>query len=101
MRDLIEACAPLIYDSVAELGISEGDISNLIGPSTVGPMADVAIPCHSLSKILKKSPVDVSQQISDAIAPHLEGLAITTSMNGFVNLKAHPEWLANLSLIHI
>ena len=49
MRDLIEACAPLIYDSVAELGISEGDISNLIGPSTVGPMADVAIPCHSLS----------------------------------------------------
>ena len=51
MRDLIEACAPLIYDSVAELGISEGDISNLIGPSTVGPMADVAIPCHSLSRI--------------------------------------------------
>ena len=47
MRDLIEACAPLIYDSVTELGISEGDISNLIGPSTVGPMADVAIPCHS------------------------------------------------------
>ena len=98
MRDLIEACAPLIYDSVTELGISEGDISNLIGPSTVGPVADVAIPCHSLSKILKKSPVDVSQQISDAIAPHLEGLAITTSMNGFVNLKAHPEWLANKTM---
>ena len=95
MRDLIEACAPLIYDSVTELGISEGDISNLIGPSTVGPMADVAIPCHSLSRILKKSPIDVSEQISDAIAPQLEGLAITTSMNGFVNLKAHPEWLAN------
>ncbi len=98
MRDLIEACAPLIYDSVTELGISEGDISNLIGPSTVGPVADVAIPCHSLSKILKKSPVDISQQISDAIAPHLEGLAITTSMNGFVNLKAHPEWLANKTM---
>ena len=98
MRDLIEACAPLIYDSVTELGISEGDISNLIGPSTVGPVADVAIPCHSLSKILKKSPVDISQQISDAIAPHLEGLAITTSINGFVNLKAHPEWLANKTM---
>ena len=28
MRDLIEACAPLIYDSVTELGISEEDISN-------------------------------------------------------------------------
>ena len=98
MRDLIEACAPLIYDSVTELGISEGDISNLIGPSTVGPMADVAIPCHSLSRILKKSPMDVSELISDAIAPQLEGLAITTSMNGFVNLKAHPEWLANKTM---
>ena len=98
MRDLIEACAPLIYDSVAELGISEGDISNLIGPSTVGPMADVAIPCHSLSRILKKSPIDVSEDISDAIAPQLEGLAFTSSMNGFVNLKAHPEWLANKAM---
>ena len=98
MRDLIEACAPLIYDSVAELGISEGDISNLIGPSTVGPMADVAIPCRSLSRILKKSPIDVSEDISDAIAPQLEGLAFTSSMNGFVNLKAHPEWLANKAL---
>tara|TARA_B100000965_G_scaffold63697_1_gene49510 strand:+ start:31231 stop:32973 length:1743 start_codon:yes stop_codon:yes gene_type:complete len=98
MRDLIEACAPLIYDSVTELGISEEDISNLIGPSTVGSMADVAIPCHSLSRILKKSPVDVSEQISIAIAPHLQGLAITSSMNGFVNLKAHPEWLANKTM---
>lgn len=98
MRDLIEACAPLIYDSVTELGISEEDISNLIGPSTVGPMADVAIPCHSLSRILKKSPVDVSEQISIAIAPQLQGLALTSSMNGFVNLKAHPEWLANKTM---
>ena len=98
MRDLIEACAPLIYDSVAELGISEGDISNLIGPSTVGPMADVAIPCHSLSRILKKSPIDISDQISIAIASHLQGIALTSSMNGFVNLKAHPEWLANKTM---
>ena len=64
MRDLIEACTPLIYDSVTELGITEEDISNLIGPSTVGTMADVAIPCHSLSRILKKSPVEISEQLS-------------------------------------
>ena len=98
MRDLIEACAPLIYDSVTELGISEEDISNLIGPSTVGSMADVAIPCHSLSRILKKSPIDISEQISIVIAPHLQGMALTSSMNGFVNLKAHPEWLANKTM---
>ncbi|MAU85510.1 MAG: arginine--tRNA ligase [Euryarchaeota archaeon] len=95
MRDLIEDCAPLIYDCIAELGISEQDISNLIGPSTVGTMADVAIPCHSLSRVLKKSPVDISEEISTAIAPKLYGLALTSSMNGFVNLKAHPKWLAN------
>ena len=98
MRDLIEACTPLIYDSVTELGITEEDISNLIGPSTVGTVADVAIPCHSLSRILKKSPVEVSEQISTAISPHLQGLALTSSMNGFVNLKAHPEWLANKTM---
>lgn len=98
MRDLIEACAPLIYGSVADLGISEEDISNLIGPSTVGSMADVAIPCHSLSRILKESPIDVSEQISNAITPDLQGLAVISSMNGFVNLKAHPEWLAEKAM---
>ena len=41
MRDLIEACTLLIYDSISELDISEEEISNLIGPSTLGPMADV------------------------------------------------------------
>ena len=91
MRDLIEACTPLIYDSISELDISEEEISNLIGPSTLGPMADVAIPCHSLSRRFKKSPIEVSEQISRLISPSLQGIALTSSMNGFVNLKAESE----------
>jgi len=98
MRDLIEACTPLIYDSISELDISEEEISNLIGPSTLGPMADVAIPCHSLSRRFKKSPIEVSEQISRLISPSLQGMALTSSMNGFVNLKAEPEWLANKTM---
>ncbi|DAC43790.1 MAG TPA: arginine--tRNA ligase [Candidatus Thalassarchaeaceae archaeon] len=98
MRDLIEVCAPLILDSISELEISKEDMSNLIGPSTVGSMADIAIPCHSLSRILKKSPVEVSEHISGLISPSLQGLALTSSMNGFVNLKADPEWLASKTM---
>ena len=98
MRDLIEACTPLIYDSISELDISEEEISNLIGPSTLGPLADVAIPCHSLSRRFKKSPIEVSEQISRLISPSLQGMALTSSMNGFVNLKAEPEWLANKTM---
>ena len=98
MRDLIEACTPLIYDSISELDISEEEISNLIGPSTLGPMADVAIPCHSLSRRFKKSPIEVSEQISRLISPSLQGIALTSSMNGFVNLKAESEWLAKKTM---
>ena len=98
MRDLIEECSPLIYDAVSELGITEEEISNLIGPSTVGPMADVAIPCHSLSRLLKKPPADISEQISMLISHPLQGLAQTSSLNGFVNLKADSKWLANKTM---
>tara|TARA_B110000014_G_scaffold260992_1_gene251844 strand:+ start:924 stop:2678 length:1755 start_codon:yes stop_codon:yes gene_type:complete len=98
MRDLIEVCAPLIYESVSEFPVSEEHISSLIGPATDGRMADVAIPCHSLSGVFKKSPIEVAEEICRVISPSLEGVAITSTINGFVNLKADPRWLSSKTM---
>ncbi len=95
MRQLIHECAPLILEAVSDMGIGDEHILSLLGPATDTRMADVAMPCHSLSALLKKSPVNVSEEISSLISPSLEGIAFTSSVNGFVNLKADPEWLSS------
>ena len=95
MRQLIHECAPLILEAVSDMGIGDEQILSLLGPATDTRMADVAMPCHSLSALLKKSPVNVSEEISSLISPSLEGIAFTSSVNGFVNLKADPEWLSS------
>ena len=98
MRQLIHECAPIISRVVSDIGITEEQILSLLGPATDTRLADVALPCHSLSSILKKSPVDVSDEISKLVSPHLEGTATTSSMNGFVNLKADPLWLSSKAM---
>ena len=67
MRQLIHECAPLILEAVSDMGIGDEHILSLLGPATDTRMADVAMPCHSLSALLKKSPVNVSEEISSLI----------------------------------
>ena len=95
MRQLIHECAPLILKAVSDLGIRDEQILSLLGPATDTRMADLAMPCHSLSALLKKSPVNISEEICSLISSPLEGIAFTSSANGFVNLKANPEWLSS------
>ena len=94
MRQLIDECAPLIFRAVSDIGVTEEQILSLLGPATDTRLADVAMPCHSLAAIFQKPPVDVSEEISGLISTYLEGIALTSSMNGFVNLKADPAWLS-------
>ncbi len=50
--------------------------------------------CHSLAGILKKAPQEIAEQISELIASDLQSFAIVSSMSGFVNITAKPEWLS-------
>ena len=67
----------------------------LLGKATVEDHGDVAFPCHSLAGILKKSPQEIAIQISELVASDLQSFAIVSSMSGFVNITAKPEWLSN------
>ena len=65
----------------------------LLGKATVEDHGDVALPCHSLAGILKKAPQEIAKQISELVASDLQSFAIVSSMSGFVNITAKPEWL--------
>ena len=77
------------------LEVPESTWLPLLGKATVEDHGDVAFPCHSLAGILKKSPQEIAIQISELVASDLQSLAIVSSMSGFVNITAKPEWLSN------
>tara|TARA_B100000700_G_scaffold129999_1_gene145653 strand:+ start:105 stop:1820 length:1716 start_codon:yes stop_codon:yes gene_type:complete len=66
----------------------------LLGKATVEDHGDVALPCHSLAGIMKKAPQEIAKQISELVASDLQSFAIVSSMSGFVNITAKPEWLS-------
>ena len=94
MDVLIEATIPGIRQGMSTFGIDESDWLSLLGPSTVSDHGDLAMACHSLARVMRKSPVEIAENICTAITPHLEGVAQVTSMNGFVNIKATNSWLS-------
>jgi|TARA_B100000131_G_scaffold114613_3_gene111587 arginyl-tRNA synthetase len=77
------------------LEVPESTWLPLLGKATVEDHGDVAFPCHSLAGILKKSPQEIAIQISELVASDLQSFAIVSSMSGFVNITAKPEWLSN------
>lgn len=94
MELLIEATIPGIRQGMSALSIEEDAWMPLLGPATVPDHGDLAIACHSLARILRKSPVNIAEEICTAIAPNIEGVAQVTSMNGFVNIKATDDWFS-------
>ena len=93
MKILKQAVENEVSAALAGAG-AEGELANLLGPATVEEHGDLAVPCHSLAPILKRSPVDIAESITSELAPALSGIAEVSAVSGFVNIKAEPAWLA-------
>ena len=76
------------------LDVPDSTWIHLLGKATVEDHGDVALPCHSLARILKKAPQEIAKQISELVAFDLQPFAEVSSMSGFVNITAKPEWLS-------
>ena len=86
---------------MSKLDIDENQWLNLIGNATDLSHGDIALPCHSLSRILRKSPNDIADEITLDLSLRTSNIAHVSSINGFVNFKANSSWLSNqLSLIN-
>ena len=95
MKGLIDAIEPEISKAMEILGVPRSDWTSLIGPATVEAHGDIAIPCHSLANILKKSPIEIAESISVEISDGLLKIAEVSTINGFVNITANEKWLSN------
>ncbi|MDC0852180.1 arginine--tRNA ligase [Euryarchaeota archaeon] len=95
MRSLRNEIIPILSETMLRLEIGEPDWLDLIGNATDLSHGDIALPCHSLSKILRKSPNEIADDISSDLNLRLLDIATTSSINGFVNFKATNSWLSD------
>ena len=96
MRDLVDAIRPLLGQVMSEIGVQESDWNNLLAGSTDSTFADVALPCHSLSKVLRKAPNTIADEILQHLTTTTEGICQVSSINGFLNFSADPNWLCEI-----
>ena len=96
MRDLVDAIRPLLNSVMSDIGVQESDWDNLLASSTDSAFADVAMPCHSLSKVLRKAPNTIADEILESLGSTMEGLCQVSSINGFLNFSADSDWLSEL-----
>ena len=95
MRSLRNEIIPILSETMLRLEIGEPDWLDLIGNATDLSHGDIALPCHSLSRILRKSPNDIADQITLNLSSEISGIASVSSINGFVNFKANSIGLSN------
>ena len=93
MKLLSKIIEPHLETLLASKGIERGMWASALEPSRESDQGDLTLPCFAFASILRQAP----QQIADAIAnefPQIESLQSITAVNGYLNFKANPEWLA-------
>ena len=94
IRELIDDLKPVFSKVMKKLEVPDTTWEPLFGKSTVEDHGDVALPCHSLAGILRKPPVEIANQIAELVFQDLESFATVSSISGFVNISAKPEWIS-------
>ena len=56
-------------------------------------MGDIALPCFKLSKALRRSPIDIAEQLRDAV--QCEEFASVEAVKGYLNFKIDPTAFAS------
>ena len=93
IRDLIDEIAPTFSKAMGSMGVDDSDWLPLMGKATVEDHGDIALPCHSMAGRLRKSPNDIAEQICLLVKDDLDPIADISSISGFVNISAKPQWL--------
>ena len=94
MKLLRAEISPHLEAILSQMGVDKAAWEPLLQPSREASQGDLTLPCFPFASILNKAP----QAISDDLAEHfpsIDALLNVSSVNGYLNFTANPEWLAN------
>lgn len=97
MKLLQERITHHLEDILSEMGVDKAAWEPLLQPSREASQGDLTLPCFPFASILKKAPQAISDEVAERFPP-LDALLTVSSVNGYLNFTANPEWLADAVL---
>ena len=94
IKDLIskKIIEKLLLDN-PQAEITESDIFKMLEYPPDANMGDLALPCFKLSKIMRRSPVQIAESLATSVSD--ECIDKIENVNGYLNIKISDKYLGN------
>jgi len=90
---------PLIAEALAVMGVENLPLEKMLQPSRELDQSDLALPCFPFAKQLGMSPADIAETLAQHVAKH-DAIGEVGGANGYLNIKANPQWLIEQLMAH-
>lgn len=90
---LKDAILPLVEEAAEGMGLDAGLIPRVLQPARELDQGDLSLPCFPFAKALGMAPAAIAEQLAASIPAH-PSLESTNAVNGYLNFRASPAWLA-------
>lgn len=84
---------PLVEAALESLGVDASLVDRMLQPAREADQGDLSLPCFPFAKTLSMAPVAIAEKIKDAMNDH-EAILEVNAVNGYLNIRANPVWLA-------
>ena len=84
----------LVEEALETLGVDSGLVERMLQPAKEADQGDLSLPCFPFAKALGMAPPVIAENIKAAMAKH-EAILEVNAVNGYLNIRADPTWLAN------
>lgn len=94
MHALKRHVLPLVETALMGLGGDAALVERMLQPAREADQGDLSLPCFPFAKALGMAPAAIAEALADAMETH-PSLLETHAVNGYLNLRANPQWLAS------
>ncbi|MGB2168283.1 MAG: arginine--tRNA ligase [Poseidonia sp.] len=84
---------PLVEQAAEGMGLDASLIPRVLQPARELDQGDLSLPCFPFAKALGMAPAAIAEQFADSIPDH-PSLESISAVNGYLNFRASPAWLA-------
>ena len=84
---------PLVEQAAEGMGLDAGLMARVLQPARELDQGDLSLPCFPFAKTLGMAPAAIAEQLAEAIPAH-PSLESINAVNGYLNFRASPAWLA-------
>jgi len=93
MQLLKHHVTPLVERALDGMGVDPSLAERMLNPARESEQGDLSLPCFPFAKALGMAPVEIAQTLCEAMDTH-ESILEVNAVNGYLNIKANPSWLA-------